>query len=126
MSEHTHGKVILDDVIPLGRALRQAIPDVYQGYSELSKAALAAGTLERKTKELIALAIAVTLRCDGCMAAHARGAALAGCSKQEAAEAIGVALLLNGGPGTVYGPRAFDAFCEFVDERDARAGQQSS
>ncbi|HEY4610247.1 MAG TPA: carboxymuconolactone decarboxylase family protein [Ilumatobacteraceae bacterium] len=119
MSEHNHGKAVLDEVVPLGRALRQAIPEVYKGYAALSSAAMAAGALDSKTKELIALGISVTLRCDGCIAAHARGASAAGATKQEAAEAIGVAVLLNGGPGTVYGPRAYDAFCEFADRRDA-------
>jgi AhpD family alkylhydroperoxidase len=122
MSEHMHGKAVLDGVLPLGRALRQAIPDVYSGYAALSSAAMAPGVLDAKTKELIALGISVTLRCDGCIASHARGAAKAGASREETAEALGVALLLNGGPGTVYGPRAFDAFCEFADARDAANG----
>lgn len=126
MSEHIHGKAVLDEVIPLGRALRQMIPDVYKGYSALSTAAMAPGDLGVKTKELIALGISVTLRCDGCIASHARGAAIAGASREEAAEAIGVAILLNGGPGTVYGPRAFDAFCEFAAARDAKAAQNGS
>lgn len=125
MSDHAHGKAVLDEVQPLGRALRQAIPDVYRGYAELSKAAMAAGALDVKSKELIALAMAVSLQCDGCIASHARGAARAGASRQEVAEAIGVAVLLNGGPATVYGPRAFDAFCEFADARDAARGMEA-
>ncbi len=119
MSEHSHGKAVLDAVVPLGRALKQAIPNVYDGYMALSSAAMAPGALDAKTKELIALGISVTSHCDGCIASHARGAATAGASREEAAEAIGVAILLTGGPGTVYGPRAFDAFCEFADRRDA-------
>jgi AhpD family alkylhydroperoxidase len=122
MTEHTHGKAVLDDVTPLGRALRQAIPDVYKAYAALGSAAMAPGVLDAKTKELIALSISVTLHCDGCIAAHARGAARAGATREEAAEALGVAILLNGGPGTVYGPRAFDAFCEFVDASQAAKG----
>jgi AhpD family alkylhydroperoxidase len=122
MSEHVHGKAVLDDVIPLGRALRKAIPDVYAGYSTFGAAAMAPGTLDAKTKELIALGISVTLHCDGCIASHARGASKAGASRDEVAEALGVAMLLNGGPGTVYGPRAYDAFCEFADARDAANG----
>ena len=120
MSEHNHGHAVLDEVIPLGRVLRELIPDVYQGYSALSGAAMKAGSVDAKTKELIALAVSVTLRCDGCIASHARNASARGASRQEVAEAIGVAILLNGGPGTVYGPRAFDAFSEFADARDAR------
>ena len=118
MSEHTHGKAVIDEIVPLGRALRSSIPDVYKGYAALSSAAMAPGAIDKKTKELIALGISVALRCDGCVASHARGAATAGATREEAAEAIGVAVLLSGGPGTVYGPRAFDAFCEFADVRE--------
>lgn len=66
-------------------------------------------------KELIALAIAVAEECDGCIASHARGAARAGATRQEVAEAIGVTILMTGGPATVYGPRAFAAFEDFLD-----------
>lgn len=114
-SPHAHGKDVLDTLSPLHRQLRQAVPDVYKGFAELHHAAFAAGALDTRTKELIALAIGVVEGCDGCIASHARGAARAGASKQEAAEAIGVTFLMNGGPATIYGPRAYDAFCEFAD-----------
>ncbi len=110
-----HGKQILRDLSPLHRELRRAIPDVYQGWGALSKAAFADGALDRKTKELIALAIGVVEGCDGCVASHGQAAARAGATPQEAAEAIGVTFLMHGGPATVHGARAFDAFCEFVD-----------
>jgi AhpD family alkylhydroperoxidase len=74
------------------------------------------GALSAKMRELIALAIAVTRECDGCIAAHARGAARRGATSQEVAEALGVAILMNGGPGTVWGPRAYAAFAEFATE----------
>ena len=67
------------------------------------------------TKELIALMIAVVKRCDGCIASHAKAAAAKGVTKEQVAEAIGVAMLMDGGPATVYGPRAYEAFCEFVE-----------
>ncbi len=54
-------------------------------------------------------------QCDGCIASHARGAARHGATADEVAEALGVAVLLNGGPGTVHAPRAFAAFREFAD-----------
>lgn len=113
--EHAHGRAVLDDLVPLGRELRRAIPDVYKGFADLSRAALAPGALDTATKELIALAIGVSTRCDGCIASHARGAVRAGATKEQAAEAIGVAFLMDGGPATVYGPRAYAAFCEFWD-----------
>lgn len=116
MSEHQHGKAVLDALNPLHRELRRAIPDVYKGFGELHHAAFAPGALDAKTKELIALAIGVIERCDGCIASHAQAAARAGATRQEAAEAIGVTYLMNGGPATIYGPRAYAAFCEFTPE----------
>ncbi|MDO9496948.1 MAG: carboxymuconolactone decarboxylase family protein [Nocardioides sp.] len=117
MSEtgHEHGSAVLDALSPLHRALRKAIPDVYQGFGQLHKAAFQAGDLDVKTKELIALAIGVVEGCDGCIASHAQGAAKAGATPQEAAEAIGVTFLMKGGPATIYGPRAYAAFCEFEE-----------
>jgi AhpD family alkylhydroperoxidase len=111
----SYGKGVLDELSPLGRNLRKAIPDVYKGFGELHHAAFAEGALNSKTKELIAFAIGVSQRCDGCIASHARAAVKAGATKQEAAEAIGVTYLMNGGPATIYGPRAYAAFCEFYD-----------
>ena len=108
-----HGSVVLDGLSTLHRNLRRAVPDVYQGFGELHKAAFAPGALDTRTKELIALAIGVVEGCDGCIASHDQAAARAGATRQEAAEAIGVTFLMKGGPATIYGPRAYDAFCEF-------------
>ncbi|MGZ4453099.1 MAG: carboxymuconolactone decarboxylase family protein [Nocardioides sp.] len=125
MADHTsHGKQVLTELAPLGRNLRHAIPDVYKGFGELSKAAFADGELDRKYKELIALAIGVVEGCDGCIASHSQSAVRAGATRQEAAEAIGVTFLMHGGPATVYGARAYDAFCEFADALEA--GEQPS
>ncbi len=113
---HTHGKAVAAALTPLGRELRRSIPDVYKAFGGLHDAAFADGAVDRKTKELIALAISVADQCDGCMAVHARACARAGATRQEVAEAIGVVFLMKGGPATVYGARAFDAFCEYADE----------
>jgi AhpD family alkylhydroperoxidase len=114
-----HGKTVLLELSPLHRELRRAIPDVYKGFGELSKAAFADGALDRKTKELIAVAIGVVEGCDGCIASHAQAAARAGATRQEAAEAIGVAFLMHGGPATIHGARAYEAFCQFADAVEA-------
>lgn len=115
MTEHSHdhGRGVLEQLAGEGRELRALIPDVYDGFGQLHKAAMAAGAIDKKTKELIAFAVAIALRCDGCIASHARGVAINGATQEEAAEAIGVALLMSGGPGTVYGPRALAAFKDF-------------
>ena len=105
---------IQDELKASGRRLRAAIPEVYTGYAALHRAAMGDGALPAGTKELIALAIAATKECDGCVAAHARSAARQGVTAQQVAEAMGVVILMNGGPGTVWGPRAHAAFEEFA------------
>ncbi len=105
------------ELAAMGRQLRAAIPDVYSGYMQMSAAALGeGGVLPARIREVIALAISVTKECDGCIAAHARGAARRGATAQEVAEALGVAIALNGGPGTVWAARAYAAFGEFAGE----------
>ncbi|MEY3806483.1 MAG: hypothetical protein RIR69_1295 [Actinomycetota bacterium] len=120
MSDHTHdhGKGLLQQLAGEGRELRALLPDVYDGFGALHKAAFAEGALDKKTKELLALAISIAVRCDGCIASHARGASINGATEQEVAEAIGVAIVMSGGPGTVYGPRALAAYRSFARKTD--------
>jgi AhpD family alkylhydroperoxidase len=94
--------------------------DAWSEFSDLHGAAMAEGALSAKSKELIALAIAVAERCDGCIAYHAKAAAYHGATGEEVAEALGVALLMAGGPASVYGPRAWAAYCEFAESFRAR------
>ncbi len=115
----SYGKQVQDELRPHARELRRMIPGVYRGFASLHDAALAPGALDTKTKELIALAIAVSSECDGCIAAHAHAAVQHGATLEEAAEAIGVTILMNGGPATIYGPRAYSAFAEFHGEQAA-------
>jgi AhpD family alkylhydroperoxidase len=111
--DHDHFHRIQDDLREPYRALRDALPEVMTGYTSMHSAAFREGALSAKTKELIALAISITRECDGCIAAHARGCARRGATTEEVAEMIGVAISMNGGPGTVWGPRALAAFGEF-------------
>jgi AhpD family alkylhydroperoxidase len=99
--------------------LRALIPAVWHGYAEMSAASMAPGELSSAVKELVAVAVAVTRECDGCIAAHARGAAREGVTRQQVAEALGVTIMMNGGPGTVWAPRALRAFDEAVAARSA-------
>ncbi|MEY7974694.1 carboxymuconolactone decarboxylase family protein [Saccharomonospora xinjiangensis] len=116
----TYGKDVRRALREPTRELRRAIPGVYEGYAGLHDAVMARGALDQRTKELIALAVAVSEQCDGCIAAHAKAAVYHGVEPQEAAEAIGVTFLLNGGPATVYGARAYAAFLEYYEERAQR------
>jgi AhpD family alkylhydroperoxidase len=111
--EHFHQ--VTDDLRAPYRELSDAIPDVMAGYNALHSAAMAEGALTARTKELIALAIAISKECDGCISSHARGAARRGATAAEVTEMIGVAISMNGGPGTVWGPRALAAFHEYAE-----------
>jgi AhpD family alkylhydroperoxidase len=111
----THNHDLARELAGQGRELRSAIPDVYAGFNSLNQAAMAEGALPGKFKELIALAVAATRECDGCVASHARNAAAKGATETEVAEAMGVVILMNGGPGTVWGPRALAAFKEYAN-----------
>lgn len=119
--EHGHYHQILDELRPQHRALRQMIPEVYRAFNDMGGAAMAAGALEPRVKELMAMAIGVVHGCDGCIASHARAAVRAGATREQAAEAIGVAIMMHGGPATVYGARAFEAFSEFAEAAETPA-----
>src|SRR5690606_10066524 len=84
---------------------------------------MADGVVPTRLKEAAALAIAVVKRCDGCIAYHAKAAARAGATPQEVAELLAVALLMDGGTASVYGPRAWEGFHEV---RDAAAPAAAS
>jgi AhpD family alkylhydroperoxidase len=99
--------------------LRGLIPDVMKGYAELSRAAMGEGDLSSATKELLAIVIAITRECDGCIVSHTRGAVRQGVTRQQIAEAVGVAISMNGGPATVWGPRTLRAYDEALAARSA-------
>ncbi|WP_421856346.1 carboxymuconolactone decarboxylase family protein [Oricola sp.] len=90
--------------------LRKSMPEPAKGFAELARAAIAPGALDSKTKELIALAIGIAARCDGCLAFHAKAAARHGATRQEVIETISVALYMGGGPSMIYGAEALSAF----------------
>lgn len=111
-----HWNDLIHDLSEPTRSLRAAIPDAWAGFGQMHKGAMAEGVLSTAMKEIIALVIAVAEQCDGCIAYHAKGAARHGATPEQVAEALGVALLMMGGPATVYGPRAWEAFNEFHGE----------
>ncbi|WP_372395942.1 carboxymuconolactone decarboxylase family protein [Azospirillum sp. HJ39] len=84
--------------------------ETVKGYVGLSAAGQKKDLLGAKTRELIALAVAVTVRCDGCIAVHTEAAIKNGATREEIAEALGVAVALNAGAALVYSTRVMDAY----------------
>lgn len=96
----------------IGR-LAQKIPGPLGAFMTMQQKAIAQGALSPSTKELIALGIAISVRCDGCIAFHVHDALKAGATAAEVEETIGVAILMGGGPSLMYGTEAFEALEQF-------------
>jgi AhpD family alkylhydroperoxidase len=104
---------VIDELRAPTRELRQAIPEAWAAFTDLHQAAVSDGAVPTRIKEAVALALSVSNGCDGCIAFHARAAARAGATPEEVAEVLAVTLLMNGGPATIYAPRAWEAFQQF-------------
>jgi len=96
--------------------LARELPGPVGGFANLHKAATAAGKLDAKTKELIALGIAVAIHCESCIAYHVHDALKAGATRAEVVETLGVAMMMGGGPATMYACDAFAALEQFEGE----------
>ncbi len=92
--------------------LRLNVPDVMKSFSDLGRAATANGALDKKTKELIALALSVAVRCDPCIGFHTQSLVKLGATRQEVDETLGVAVYMGGGPSLMYAASAIAAFEE--------------
>ncbi|CAA6604335.1 putative carboxymuconolactone decarboxylase family protein [Rhodospirillaceae bacterium LM-1] len=96
------------------REVRAGVPDVAKAFSELAKTATATGALDPKAKELIAVAIAVAVRCDGCIAFHVKAAFDLGATREEIMETVGMSIYMGGGPSFIYGSQAVEAYDQFA------------
>ena len=103
------------------KTLRKDIPETMQGFSALAQAATKDGALDKKTKELIALAIGVATRCDGCIGFHSEALVKLGASKAEIEETLGMAVYMGGGPSLMYAADAMLAFEQFTERANASA-----
>ena len=97
---------VLATVAEIGRAS----PGTVRGYRELSGAGAGKDLLGAKTRELIALAVAVTRQCDGCITIHTDAALKHGATREEIVEALGVAIAVNAGAALVFSTRVLDAY----------------
>jgi AhpD family alkylhydroperoxidase len=103
------------------RKLRKDIPDTMQAFSALAQAATRDGALDRKTKELIALALGVVARCDGCIGFHAETLVKLGATRAEVEETLGMAVYMGGGPSLMYAADAISAYEQFEKQLSAAA-----
>ena len=112
MSHPSHFRELTQSVSKDLASLRTSTPEVMKSFAELGRAATAPGVLDRKTKELIALALSVAARCDPCIGFHTQSLARLGATRQEVDETLGVAVYMGGGPSMMYAASAVAAFDE--------------
>jgi AhpD family alkylhydroperoxidase len=93
--------------------LRSGLPAAFKAFSTLAQAATAPNALDARTKELIALGISVAIRCDDCIAFHAKAAARHGATREEVLEALAMAIYMGAGPSVMYASHALEAFGQF-------------
>lgn len=106
-------KAVTQDLSKGLAQFRAQVPDVQAGFSALHQASMKDGALDAKTKELIALAIGVAARCDGCIGFHTQALIKLGTNKAELAEMLGVAVMMGGGPSLMYAGETMRAYEEF-------------
>ena len=103
------------------KKLRKDIPDTLQGFSAMAQAATRDGALDKKTKELIALALGVAAHCDACIGFHSEALVKLGATRQEVEEALGMAVYMGGGPSLMYAAEAISAYEQFQQQLTAAA-----
>ncbi|WP_249780728.1 carboxymuconolactone decarboxylase family protein [Bradyrhizobium sp. dw_78] len=96
--------------------MSRELPGATAGFAHLHKEATAPGTLGSKVKELMALAIAVAIHCEDCIAYHVHDALKAGATRGEVLETLGVAIMMGGGPALMYACEAFEALQQYEDQ----------
>jgi AhpD family alkylhydroperoxidase len=88
--------------------------EVMKAVSAIAQAATAPKALDAKTKELIALAISIAVRCDDCIAFHTKAAVDRGATRDEVLETLGMAIYMGAGPSAMYASHALGAFTQFA------------
>lgn len=92
--------------------LRKSAPGPMQAFSALAREALKPNALDLKTKELLAIAIAIATRCDGCVGFHVKAAIKAGATREEVLETCSLAIYMGAGPSMIYAAETLRAFDE--------------
>jgi AhpD family alkylhydroperoxidase len=117
---HKNWPVMAEELTVALREVRGGTPEVMKAFGGMARAALQPGALDTKTKELMAIAIAVATRCDACVAFHAEAALKHGATRQEVMETVGLAIYMGAGPSVMYAAQAVEAYDQFT-AKDAAA-----
>lgn len=95
-------------------ALQKEAPEALKAFNQMGAVAKKNGALDEKTKELIALGIAVSTRCDSCIGFHVKSLVRLKTTRAELCEALEMIAYMGGGPSIAYGAKALEAYDEFT------------
>jgi AhpD family alkylhydroperoxidase len=98
------------------RNLNKAIPDTTRAFGALGKTVKEGGTLDFKTKEFVALGIAVATRCEACIVLHMDTLIKAGATREEISDVLGMTIQMGGGPSMMYASKALQCYDELTAE----------
>jgi AhpD family alkylhydroperoxidase len=113
MTSKSYKNITKDLNLYLGK-MRKEIPDVMNGFSSMAQAALKDGALDKKTKEMIALAVGISSHCDGCIGFHIKALVALGMTREELLEVLGMTTYMGGGPSLMYAADALRSYEEFT------------
>lgn len=117
---HKNWPEMADELSAAIKEVRLGAPDTMKAFSAMAQAALKGGSIDTKTKELIALAISVAIRCDGCIAFHSKAALAQGATREEIMETMGMALYMGAGPSLMYAAQAVEAYDQYAEIAEAK------
>lgn len=113
----TDYKQLMKDISAQVGVLKKDIPETMAGFSGMSGSACKSSVLDEKTKEFVALGMAIATKCDPCIAFHTRSLIRLGCTKQEFEECLGLAIYMGGGPTLMYSAKALDCWDQLTGEK---------
>lgn len=96
------------------RALHKLNPETAKGFGALSAGAMVDGALDKKQREFVALAIAITQRCEPCVNLHVEALMKAGATREELGSVLAMCVQMGGGPAMMYAAHALAAWDEFT------------
>jgi AhpD family alkylhydroperoxidase len=108
-------RAIIADISAYSAELRKAEPETMTAFHQMARAASTADAIDKKTKELIAMAIGVTQRCDGCIGFHAKALVDLGATRAEMTDMLAMCVYMGGGPALMYAADALRAYDQFSE-----------
>lgn len=107
-------KIFMNETVHRVGVYEKEAPETFEGFGIMAERAKRDGVLGQKTKEFIALGMAVSTRCDSCIGFHVKALAGLGTTREELVDALSMITYMGGGPALAYSAKALEAYDEFT------------